>query len=257
MAACGTKGLAALIPCVCTNCRIWEAEASACPCTWPGLGGAMGCAQTRQGQQLHGCPLPQNGLAVFDPQNVVGRLQQIRSTGAQCFGGCGTGGGKGQAAFQLAAQRRRERRTAQRGSRLPARGGTGFRHRTQGTHPSAASSVPGQRQTVLRWRWRRAQGSATTRSAPAASAARTRTASGRMGTPPRCTTPVLMHTAMVLAPRCRSMRSCNAWPLWNGSYSAMMPTKFISSPPDSPQILFACAEKSLAMFSASLYNKFV
>ena len=32
-------------------------------------------------------------LAVFDPQNVVGRLQQIRSTGAQCFGGCGTGGG--------------------------------------------------------------------------------------------------------------------------------------------------------------------
>ena len=35
---------------------------------------------------------------------------------------------------------------------------------------------------------------------PAASAARTRTASGRMGTPPRCTTPVLMHTAMVLAP---------------------------------------------------------
>ena len=107
-----------------------------------GLGGAMGCAQTRQGQQLHGCPLPQNGLAVFDPQNVVGRLQQIRSTGAQCFGGCGTGGGKGQAAFQLAAQRRRERRTAQRGSRCLQGGGLrGFGTERKGIAPQRGQQM--------------------------------------------------------------------------------------------------------------------
>ena len=248
-----------MIPCVCTNCRIWEAEASACPCTWPVWAVPWAAPRRGQGQQLHGCPLPQNGLAVFDPQNVVGRLQQIRSTGAQCFGGCGTGDGKGQAAFQLAAQRRRERRTAQRGSRCLQRGrAPGFRHRTQGYRtPARPADVPRQRQIVLRWRWHRAQ-AAPPPGPPRQPALRApaqlpagwvphRAAQRRCSCTPRWYWP----------PRCRSMRSCNAWPLWNGSYSAMMPTKFISSTPDSLQILFAYAEKSLAMFSASLYNKFV
>ena len=142
---------------------------------------------------------------------------------------------------------------------LPARGrAPGFRHRTQGYRtPARPADVPRQRQTVLRWRWHRAQ-AAPPPGPPRQPALRApaqlpagwvphRAAQRRCSCTPRWYWP----------PRCRSMRSCNAWPLWNGSYSAMMPTKFISSPPDSPQILFACAEKSLAMFSASLYNKFV
>lgn len=125
------------------------------------------------------------------------------------------------------------------------------------SHPSAASRCTRQRQTVLRWRWHRAQ-AAPPPGPPRQPALRApaqlpagwvphRAAQRRCSCTPRWYWP----------PAARSMRSCNAWPLWNGSYSAMMPTKFISSTPDSSQILFACAEKSLAMFSASLYNKFV
>lgn len=229
------------------------------PAPVPGRSGRChGLRPDAAGQQLHGCPLPQNGLAVFDPQNVVGRLQQIRSTGAQCFGGCGTGGGKGQAAFQLAAQRRRERRTAQRGSRCLQGGGLrGFGTERKGIAPQRGQQMyPGSGKLFC---------------AGVGIGRRQRHHQVRPGSQ-RCAHPhsfrqdgypTALHNAGAHAhrdgtgPRCRSMRSCNAWPLWNGSYSAMMPTKFISSTPDSLQILFAYAEKSLAMFSASLYNKFV
>ena len=69
---------------------------------------------------------------------------------------------------------------------------------------------------------------AAARTLPAASAARTRTLSGRMGTPPRCTAPLLMQTAIHCAPAARTAASWAAWPLWKGSYSAIMPVKSIT-----------------------------
>ena len=49
----------------------------------------------------------------------------------------------------------------------------------------------------------------------------------------RCTAAALIHTAMRPAPRARSICSWAACPLWNGSYSAMMPANSIKFSPFS------------------------
>ena len=55
----------------------------------------------------------------------------------------------------------------------------------------------------------------------------TRTASGNSGSAPRWVSPQLMATATRCAPSARACASCHAWPLWKGSYSAMMPANFM------------------------------
>ena len=99
--------------------------------------------------------------------------------------------------------------------------------KTSASHPAAArmrtparakASAPAQAQGA---------GRANTRSAPQASAACTRTASGNSGSAPRWVSPQLMATATRCAPSARACASCHAWPLWKGSYSAMMPANFM------------------------------
>ena len=41
-------------------------------------------------------------------------------------------------------------------------------------------------------------------------------------------------TATARAPRSRAACSCQAWPLWKGSYSAMIPANFIATPSPAP-----------------------
>ena len=90
----------------------------------------------------------------------------------------------------------------------------GLRQRVLGKSGDAAAQAQGA-------------GRATTRSAPQASAACTRTGSGRSGSAPRWVSLQLMATATRCAPSARACASCHAWPLWKGSYSAMMPANFM------------------------------
>ena len=83
-------------------------------------------------------------ILVDDPDNYDARAEVMWSGSLSHNGltGCGTGGGKGQAAFQLAAQRRRERRTAQRGSRCLQGGGLrGFGTERKGIAPQRGQQM--------------------------------------------------------------------------------------------------------------------
>ena len=48
------------------------------------------------------------------------------------------------------------------------------------------------------------------------------------GSAPRCTSEQLMATATPSAPSAFACASCHAWPLWKGSYSAMIPANFMT-----------------------------
>lgn len=227
------------------------------PAPAPGRSGRChGLRPDAAGQQLHGCPCRRMALQYSIPKMLLGVCSKSAAPGHNVSAAAARAAAKGRAAFSW-LRSAAGNAALHSAAAAACRAGSGFRHRTQGYRtPARPADVPRQRQTVLRWRWHRR---------------RQRHHQVRPGSQRRAHPhsfrqdgyPTALHNAGAHAhrdgtgPRCRSMRSCNAWPLWNGSYSAMMPTKFISSTPDSLQILFAYAEKSLAMFSASLYNKFV
>ena len=81
MAACGTKGLAALIPCVCTNCRIWEAEASACPCTWPVWAVPWAAPRRGRGSNCMAAPCRRMALQYSIPKMLLGVCSKSAAPG--------------------------------------------------------------------------------------------------------------------------------------------------------------------------------